>query len=87
MERVGTLILAAEGAGTIAARVEAARSIRADGGRLPIAWMGAVPNLADLRKSRSLQSKIRAVDARMREQFNIRLGLIEIEHNGGPPSR
>lgn len=79
VERVGTLILAAEGAGTLASRIEAARSIRAKGERLPIAWMGAVPNLADAEEVKALQPKIRAVDARMREQFGVRLGLIVID--------
>lgn len=79
VERVGTLIFAAEGAGTLAARIEAARSVRASGKPLPIAWMGAVPNLADPQEIKALQPRIRAVDARMREQFGVRLGLIVID--------
>ena len=79
VERVGTLILAAEGAGTLSGRVEAARKIRADGEPLPIAWMTAVPNLADPDEVKALQPKIRAVDARFREQFGVRLGLIVID--------
>jgi hypothetical protein len=79
VERVGTLIFAAEGAGTLAARVEAARAVLPNGDRLPIAWMGAVPNLADVEEVKALQPKIRAIDARMREQFGVRLGLIVID--------
>lgn len=79
VERVGTLILAAEGAGTLAARVEAAKAILPNGDRLPIAWMSAVPNLTDPEEVKALQPKIRAIDARMREQFGIRLGLIAID--------
>lgn len=79
VERVGTLILAAEGAGTLGGRIEAARKTKADGKPLPIAWMGAVPNLADVEEVRKLLPKIRAVDARMREAFNVRLGLIVID--------
>lgn len=79
VERVGTLILAAEGAGTLSARVEAAKAILPNGDRLPIAWMSAVPNLTDPEEVKALQPKIRAIDARMREQFGIRLGLIAID--------
>lgn len=79
VERVGTLIFAAEGAGTLAARIEAARAALPNGDRLPIAWMGAVPNLADAEEVKALQPKIRAIDARMREQFGVRLGLIAID--------
>lgn len=78
-EPVGTLILAAEGAGTLAGRIEAARRTRADGAALPIAWMGAVPNLADAEEVKALLPKLRAVDARMRERFGVRLGCIIID--------
>lgn len=79
VERVGTLILAAEGAGTLAARVEAARTVLPNGDRLPIAWMSAIPNRSDPEEVKALQPKIRAIDARMREQFGVRLGLIAID--------
>ena len=79
VERVGTLILAAEGAGTLSARVEAAKAILPNGDRLPIAWMSAVPNLTDPEEVKALQPKIRAIDARMREQFGVRLGLVAID--------
>lgn len=78
-EPFGTLIFAAEGAGTLPGRIEAARSVHADGKALPIAWMGAVPNLADLEEVKALEPKIRAVDERMRKQFGVRLGLIGID--------
>ncbi|KNY19135.1 hypothetical protein AKJ13_29420 [Methylobacterium sp. ARG-1] len=79
VEPVGTLILAAEGAGTLAGRIEAARKARASGEHLPIAWMGAVPNLADPEEVKGLLPKIRAVDARMRKMFDVRLGVIIID--------
>ncbi|GJE57300.1 AAA family ATPase [Methylobacterium thuringiense] len=79
VEPFGTLIFAAEGAGTLPGRIEAARGVKADGKRLPIAWMGAVPNLADFEEVKALQPKIRAIDERMREEFGVRLGLIGID--------
>lgn len=79
LERVGTLVLAAEGAGTMAGRIGAARLHRSDRNRLPIAWLGAVPNLADAKEVQALQPKIHAVNERMLEQFGVRLGLIVID--------
>ena len=79
VERVGTLILAAEGAGTLPGRIEAVRKAKSDGNPLPIAWMGAVPNLADADEVKALVPKIRAVDLLMRERFGMRLGLIVID--------
>ena len=79
VERVGTLILAAEGAGTLSGRIEAVRKVKAEGNPLPIAWMGAVPNLADADEVKTLVPKIRAVDLLMRERFGVRLGLIVID--------
>ena len=79
VERCGTLILAAEGAGTLSSRIEAARKDRAQGKPLPIAWLSAVPNLADPEEVRALLPRIRAVDERMRDTFGVRLGLIVID--------
>lgn len=79
VERVGTLILAAEGAGTIQGRITAARLDRTKENRLPIAWLGAVGNLANLDEVRALQPKIKAVDAAFRERFGVRLGVIVID--------
>ena len=50
-ERVGVAIFAAEGASAIASRVTVARNHKAQGEILPIAWLGAVPNLADPKES------------------------------------
>lgn len=79
VERVGTLILAAEGAGTIEGRVTAARLERTKVDKLPISWLGAVGNLADQNEVRALLPKIRAVDEAFRERFGVRLGLIVID--------
>lgn len=78
-ERVGTLILAAEGAGTMPGRITAARIDRTKEDRLPIAWLGAVPNLADAASVAALQPMIQAVDSRFQEQFGLRLGCIVID--------
>jgi hypothetical protein len=75
-ERVGAAIFAAEGASTIASRVTVARNHKAHGEVLPIAWLGAVPNLADQKEVQSMISRLRAVDARFRADHGVRLGAV-----------
>ncbi|HEY8161723.1 MAG TPA: bifunctional DNA primase/polymerase [Methylocystis sp.] len=53
-ERVGVAIFAAEGASTIASRVMVARNRKALGEILPVAWLGAVPNLADVKEIKAM---------------------------------
>ncbi|WP_191970150.1 AAA family ATPase [Methylobacterium planeticum] len=79
VESVGTLILAAEGAGTLSSRIEAARRSRAQGQSLPIAWLAAVPSLSDADEVKALQPKIQAVADRMLKVHGVRLGLIIID--------
>ena len=75
-ERVGVAIFAAEGASTIASRVTVARNHKAQGEILPIAWLGAVPNLADPKEVRAMVNRLRAVDARFRAFHGVRLGAV-----------
>jgi hypothetical protein len=75
-ERVGVAIFAAEGFGTIANRVTVARNHKAHGEILPIAWLGAVPNLADPKEVIAMVARLRAVDARFRETHGVRLGAV-----------
>lgn len=79
VERVGTLILAAEGAGTLPNRIEAVRQDKGNGPQPPIVWMEKVPNLADPEQVKALKPKIRALDAAMRQRFGVRLGLIVVD--------
>ncbi len=76
IERVGVVIFAAEGEGTIANRVEVARLHQAQGEVLPIAWLGGVPNLAEKKEIRAMIARLRAVDARFRAVHGVRLGAI-----------
>lgn len=75
-ERVGVAILAAEGAGTIARRLHAAREQRRIRGRLPIAWTGAVPNLADDRERAMMIAQLKTIDQQMRARFGVRLAVV-----------
>lgn len=75
-EKVGVAILAAEGGGTIARRLFAARKHRNIRDVLPIAWTAHVPNLCDDRERQRVIADLQKVDQRMKEEFGVRLGLI-----------
>ncbi len=79
VERVGTVILAAEGAGTMEGRVTAARTERTDDACLPITWLGAVGNLANPARCRRAPAQDPGCGAALRERFGVRLGLIIID--------
>ena len=78
-ERVGVVILAAEGAGTMAHRIEAARRARNAPEALPIAWTGEVLNLADLKSIPETVERVRAVGARFLADNGVRLGVVIVD--------
>lgn len=74
-ERVGVLILAAEGAGTIAPRLEALRLHRLggiDATALPIAW-------AEISDANEIGAIVTAAAAEMQARFGLRLGMIAVD--------
>lgn len=74
-ERVGVLILAAEGAGTIAPRLEALRLHRLGGmeaATLPIAW-------AEISDANEIGAIVAAAAAEMQSRFGVRLGMIGVD--------
>ncbi len=74
-ERVGVLILAAEGAGTIAPRLEALRLHRlggVDAAMLPIAW-------AEIADANEIGAIVMAAAAEMQKRFGLRLGMIAVD--------
>lgn len=79
VERVGTLIIAAEGAGTLANRLDAVRKAKGGGTNQPIVRREKVPDLSDPAQVLELQRWIRGIDAWMRQQLGVRLGLIIID--------
>ena len=76
LERVGVVILAAEGAQTFPSRIEVAKGHKTPGNLLPIAWLADVPNLTQPRGLRELINRLKAVDALFRERHNVRLGAV-----------
>jgi hypothetical protein len=78
-EPVGSLIVAAEGAGTIPARVKAAREYRGVADRLPVAWLDWSTNLADPFVRRDLLTQIAIANKRMKDEFGVRLGVVFLD--------
>jgi hypothetical protein len=78
-ERVGVLILAAEGQSNLPRRMEAAKRHRGVTERLPIAWLGDVPNLSDPKALAPLKDKIAAVAERFQDVFGVRLGVVFVD--------
>lgn len=78
-ERVGVVILAAEGAGTMAHRIEAARRAIGAPEALPIAWAGDVPNLGDPKNVAEMVERLRAVAERFRTEYGVRLGVVIVD--------
>jgi hypothetical protein len=78
-ERVGTAILAAEGAGTIKMRVRVARMAREIREPLPIACIRDVPDLMQSTNHGPIAEKLRAVDKVFREAYGVRLGVVVID--------
>lgn len=74
-ERVGVLILAAEGGGTIAPRLEALRLHRLggiDAATLPIAW-------AEISDANEIGAIVAAAAVEMQSRFGLRLGLVAVD--------
>ena len=75
-ERVGVAIFAPEGVTTIPARIKVAREAAGINHPLPIAWLGAVPNLADPAEIQRMIPRLRTVDEEMQKNFGVRLGAV-----------
>lgn len=75
-ERVGVVIVAAEGGGTIKNRVHVARNAKAAGEILPIAWLKSAPDFSKPRDVAAFIAKLKGVAAKMRETHGVRLGAV-----------
>jgi hypothetical protein len=78
-ERVGVVILAAEGSGTIASRVHVARESKTDGASLPIAWLPPVPDLAKPKLVAAMIETLRISSDRFQVSHGVRLGAVIID--------
>ncbi len=80
-ERVGTLYVAGEGQGAIAARVAAAKdAVGLEPDRqLPIAWLDTPPPLDTPQKADAFVAKLRALDAKFQRDHGVRLGAVILD--------
>ena len=79
-ERVGVAIMAAEGASTLAIRVEVARrNMLTDHSPLPIAWLGDVPDLSEPKEIDALVPRLEAVGKHFKSEFGVRLGVVAFD--------
>lgn len=78
-ERVGVVIVAGEGAGTIGRRLEIACTAREIKDELPIAWCDFSGNLKRSDDLKAIVGALKASDARFRREHGVQLGAVIID--------
>jgi AAA domain len=79
-ERVGVVIVAAEGQNMMAARIEAVRHTKSpDALKPPIAWIADLPPFKTEQDIRSFATRLRAVNQRFQSDFGVRLGAVILD--------
>lgn len=78
-ERVGTVILAGEGGGTLSSRVNAARLARGIEQSLPIAWAENISDLTDKAAMAATVDSLKQADRAFRGRDGVRLGLVIVD--------
>jgi hypothetical protein len=78
-ERVGVVIVAAEGQGAIAARVEVARRHITKESAPPIAWLARIPPLQSDFDVDAFASRLAAAGRHFKTTFGVRLGVVIID--------
>jgi hypothetical protein len=81
-ERVGCVILAAEGAGGLQRRISAAKSALDIDRPLPVAWRSVTENLLDPGSLRMSIEALRKLDQQFRDEHGVRLGAIFVDTVG-----
>ena len=78
-ERVGVVVIAAEGAGTIPVRLEVARRHREAPNRLPFATIADTVNLSDPKEVAAVTVRLLEIDRRFQDLHGCRLGIIIVD--------
>jgi hypothetical protein len=78
-ERVGAVIVAAEGKGMLGARIAAAMKELDVEGELPIAWVKQVPDFNRPEGLQAFVQDLRALDKHFQDKFGVRLGLVFVD--------
>ncbi len=78
-ENIGVAILAAEGAGSYKIRLRVARRHAVGDEKLPICYLGAVPDLKNKKEIDALVPRLLAVEQHFRQTHDVRLGAVIID--------
>ena len=78
-ERVGSVIVAAEGKAMLRARIAAAMKELGIEENAPIAWVKQVPDFNRAEGQQAFVQDLRALDNHFRDQFGVRLGLVFVD--------
>jgi hypothetical protein len=78
-ERIGSVIIAAEGKAMLNARVAAALSGLGVTERAPIAWAKQVPDFSSSKGLQALVGGLKAISAYFQKNFSARLGLVFVD--------
>jgi len=78
-ERVGAVIVAAEGRGMVPARIAAAKQELGIEEPLPIAWLRTLPNFGRPKGIDDFIGELRAAGEKMRREHHVRLGIAFVD--------
>jgi hypothetical protein len=78
-ERVGSIVIAAEGRTMLSARIAAALSHLGVDEKVPIAWVRQLPDFNSAQGLQTLARELRAVSEHFQQHFGVPLGLVFID--------
>jgi hypothetical protein len=78
-ERVGSVIVAAEGKGMLRARIAAAMKELGVEGDIPVAWVKQVPDFNQADGLQAFVRDLRAISEHFQAKFGVRLGLVFVD--------
>jgi hypothetical protein len=78
-ERVGSVIIAAEGRTMLNARLAAALSELGVAEKTPIAWARQMPDFSSAKGLQTLAHELQAISANFQQHFGVRLGLVFVD--------
>ncbi len=78
-ERVGSVIVAAEGKGMLRARIAAAMKELGVDGDIPVAWVKQVPDFNQADGLQAFVRDLRAISYHFKTNFGVRLGLVFVD--------
>ena len=78
-ERVGSVIVAAEGRMMLAARIDAALQALNVTETVPVSWIKQVPDFSRAESVKDFIANLRAVSAHYKEKFDVPLGLVFVD--------